>query len=586
MAKTSDDYSVLRMRIVLTILSAYGLALIVFSCYALFTFPEKYFLGPFRFNWTMIQTVVYFIENLIPVNCAAVLLACSLFAPPVPPLKSGIKEAFGRLISSTVVVFIIAGLAYVTLSEGLLPSLHRNLDDLRNRTTVARSYLELAEQAYAVGNTRLRKAYLEYYLTLDPENKTAADTLANLRIYASENAGPEDGPEPRKQARLIDLDTAELFRRAEDSLEAEDYFTAYYFADLARALSPPASTDAGRADELAAAIQAHLDSYKASTEEKTRKAIFEIKTQGHSDLSSNELSLVMRAYYTFLHLSERDPRDLEAKKYLTESVDKLETMAFFRDEIEQFGAMPGINWLFFLNSEAMSENTQILAMGGIITTEKGTYARDIEALTISPSGGVVCRFSARAGKIMNDHEGRPALFMVGIDRANSSNPLLPVYHQGDCDSILYILPPLEDLRLLGMEGRRIESRHLTSLWGMWDKVTPYGYPADVIQIAALMRVAAAFGFIILSLFSLSVGWKLKPSGSLPVFIGILLIPVLPFAAYFLVRLYDYLLTLIVGSALLAWGFSPALIILIALQFALLVMSISTLASQSLKVREL
>ena len=71
MARKRDDYSVLRMRIVLTILSGYGLALIVFFGYALFTFPEKYFLGPFRLNWTLIQTAMYFIENLIPIHCAA-----------------------------------------------------------------------------------------------------------------------------------------------------------------------------------------------------------------------------------------------------------------------------------------------------------------------------------------------------------------------------------------------------------------------------------------------------------------------------------------------------------------------------------
>jgi hypothetical protein len=586
MARSRDDYSALRLRIVLTILSGYGLALIVFFCYTLFTFPEKYFLGPFRLNWTMIQTAVYFIENLIPVNFAAALLACSLFAPPVPPLKSGLKEAFGRLISSTVVVFIIAGLIYVTLAEGFLPSLNRNLDELRNRTIIARSYFDLAEQAQADGDNALRKAYLEYYLTIDPGNQTAAKALENLRIYSSDDSGTGGGSNFRKQARLLNLRTDELISRAMMSVGREDFFTAYYFADLARALSPPGSADAERANELVTGIQAQLASFKASAEERTRKAIFEIKTQGHSDLSSDEVSLVARAYYTFLHLKERDPEDVEAKKYLKESADKLETMAFFRDEIEQFNAMPGINRLFFLNNEEDSENTQILAIGGIITTEKGTYAQDIEAVTVGPDGGVICRFSARAGKIMNDQEGRPAVFMFGLDRKNSSNPLLPVIHQGGCESILYIVPPLEDLRLLGMEGRRIESHHLTSLWGMWDKVAPYGYPADVIQIEALKRIATAFGFIILSLFALTLGWKLKPSGSVPVFIGALLIPVLPIAAYFLVRLYEYLLTLIIGSALLAWGFLPALIVLVALQFALLVMSLFTLASQSLKIRDL
>ncbi len=583
MAKTRDDYSIFRIRIILTILACYALALIIFFCYSLFTFPEKYFLAPFKLNWTLLQSGVYFIEYLIPVHCTAVLLACSAFAPPVPPLKSGFKEAFGRLISSTVAVFIIAGVLYSILAEGLLPSLHRNLVELKNRTTVARSYLELAEQARADGDSRLRKAYLEYYFSIDPENEEAAEILAELRMHSPAQTGLDSGLEPRRQARLLDLDTDELFRRALRSVGREDYFTAYYFADLARALSPPGSAAAARANELAEGIQAQLASFKADAEERTRKAIFEVKTQGHSDLLSNEVSMVARAYYTFLHLTERDPEDREALKYFKESVDKLESMAFFRDEIERFSAMPGTNSLFFLNGDEDSESTQIVAIGGIIKTDNGTFARDINVVTIGANGSVVCRFSAYAGKFMNDSEGRMALFMLGIDRANSSNSLLPEIYEGECESILYIAPPLEDLELMGSEGRRIESHYLTTLWGMWEKVAPYGYPADVIQIETLMRIAAAFGFIILSLFSLSVGWRQKPPAGLPLFTGLLFIPVLPFAVHFLFGLYEYFHTLIVGSALLAWGFAPALIVLIALQFLLLVLSIVILAAQSLKI---
>ena len=97
MAKKRDDYTMLRGRIFLTILSVYGLSLLVFFVYCVFTFPEKNFLSPFRLSWTLLQTVAYFIENLIPVHCAAVLLACSLFTPPRPSLRISLHDAFGRL---------------------------------------------------------------------------------------------------------------------------------------------------------------------------------------------------------------------------------------------------------------------------------------------------------------------------------------------------------------------------------------------------------------------------------------------------------------------------------------------------------
>ncbi len=120
---------------------------------------------------------------------------------------------------------------------------------------------------------------------------------------------------------------------------------------------------------------------------------------------------------------------------------------------------------------------------------------------------------------------------------------------------------------------------------MWETVAPYGYPGDPIRIDALMRIGYAFTFIILSLFALSTGWRLRPASGFPIVAGVIIIPALPVAAYFFFRFYEYVLKLLVGSAMLAWGFTPAMIVLIALNFALIVISIAALASQSLNSRE-
>lgn len=585
MAKTRDDYALLRNRIIIVILSVYGLSFVGFFAYSLFTFPEKYFLHVFRVQWTPLQTLVNFIENLTPVHCAGVLLACSLFAPPQPSLKTGLEDAFTRLVFSTVIVFVLLGGVFVTLSEGLLPVLHGRLGALENRTSVARNYLELAGEARREGNRRLQNAYLEYYLSVDPDNSEALDALAELRKRSGEDAFGTSAPAPLKRARLMDLETSELLGRAMASVQEEDYYTGYYFADLAKALSPAGSPEAKQAGELAASIQRRLASFRADTEERERNAIFEIKTQAHSDLMSDELPLVARAYYTFRLLAENDPADTEAANYLSQSVAKLKTMAFFRDEEERFASMPGANGLFFLNNEPGADTTELVAIGGIIVTEDGTYARDIEAITFGGDGGTISRFAASAGKIMKDEEDRSILYMVGIDRTDSSNTLLPEYTAGEPQDNFRIVPSLDELELLGSEGRDIASYHLHRLWGLWDILVPYGYPGDPIRIAALMRVAEAFAFIILSLLALTIGWRLRPAGGFPVVAGTAGILILPVAAYLFVRFYDYLLMLLVGSTMLAWGFTPAIIVLIALQFALIVFAIAALAAQSLKSRE-
>ncbi len=583
MAKTRDDYVKLSKRIAITLALAYAVSLVFFFGYSLFTFPEKHFLPPFRPSWTFLQTIAYFIDTLIPVHCSAVLVVCSLFAAPVPALKSGLQEAFRRLLFSTVAVFVLFGVLHVALTEGFLPTVYRRLSELENQTTIARSYLklaeELAEEAETRENKKLREAYLEYYLSIDPGNTMAVKSLANLRKQPTRVTGTAEEGGQRRQARLLDMNVEELFARTQQSLDREDYYTALYFADLALALSPRGSEEANRARALTNDIQKELSEFTADTAELEKNAMFELKTQGHSDLSSEEVNLVIRGYYTFMHLRQRDPDDSESAKYLKIAREKLKTMAFFRDEVEPYGSMPGINRLFF------TSNSKVVAIGGIISTDDGRFARDIEVISFSDSGEVTAHFKTSAGKIDTDENGGTVMYLVGVDRTDSSNTLLPEYYIGEPQDTLSLSPSIEELELLGSEGRDIESHYLSRLMRMWDIVAPYGYAADPIQIATLRRVAFAFTLIILSLFTLTLGWKLRPAGAFPILTGIIVVPIFPFAAFFLVRAYEYVLTLLIGSSLLAWGFIPSLIVLIALNFALLVFSIAVLASQLLTSRE-
>ena len=101
----------------------------------------------------------------------------------------------------------------------------------------------------------------------------------------------------------------------------------------------------------------------------------------------------------------------------------------------------------------------------------------------------------------------------------------------------------------------------------------------------MSRIVSSFGFPILSLIALAIGWRLRPESGIPPMFFMLFIPAFPFLAYFAIKLYEYLHRLIIGSVLLAWGFYPALIVLAVLEFILLVLSIYVLAHQSLKIHE-
>ena len=587
MVAKKDDFALLRDRIIITVLFAYVVSLLFFVGYSLFTFPEKLFLYPFRGRWTVMQAAVYFISTLNPVQCTAILLACSFTAPPVPSVGTGATDPLSRLIVTTLTVLILFSGVFVGLSEGLLPSLKRSISELENRTVIARNYFELAGKARSDGELSESEAYLTFYLTVDADHPDALAMLADVRRRMDNARGESASRRPIRNARLTELDPAELIERAQAALALEDYYTAYYFADLAKKLSPPGSRNA--ADTIAASIQERLSSYQADAAELENKALFQMKTKAFNDLSSNDVELVSRAYYTFLMLTQNHADDPEPRNYLSQSIAKLKQLAYFIDEADYLIAMPGLVDLFFVNSSTEDEYVELVAIGRVIQSDNGTFASDIEVVSFLPDGSIRCRTSAETGKIMQSPNGTLSIYMRGIDPIDSAGTRLPNYSGQDseagCGEILSLRPDLGELELVSRSGRNLDSYHLGDLWELGETVSPLGYPADVIQVAVLSRIVSVFGILVLSLLALAIGWRLRSPGGRPPVGGIILIPTFPLIAYFVIEMYEYVHRLIVGASLAIWGFFPSMIILFAIEFVLLAVSILILASQATKIRE-
>ncbi|MBT3275284.1 MAG: hypothetical protein HN368_19170, partial [Spirochaetales bacterium] len=427
MARIKDDYSILRNRIIVSVLILYGVSFVVVFIYALFTFPEKNFLQLYRAPWTLYQTVLYFIGTLIPMQCTAVLLTCSFTAPPIPSLKTGPSESFSRLVSSTIGIVILLSISFVVLSEGLTPALERRLDNLQYRTIVLRNYFDLAETSRRSGDLERSEKYLEYYLHEYPGDRAAALILSEVRKQSGGGEQDAASEQVRHKARLTELDPAGLLVMAKSSLSTEEYFTAYYFANLAADMSPFGSPNKEAAIEITSAIQERLSSYKDDKAELERKALFEVKTQGFSDLSSSEVTLNIKAYYTFLVLSQRYPEDPEPRTYLNQSIEKLSSSVFFLSEVEDILSMPGLHDLFFVNSESGAPIRQLVSIGKVIEMENGTYARDIESVTFDADGSLLSHQRASVGKILNTNDGSLAIYMRGIDPDDSTRFLEPEY---------------------------------------------------------------------------------------------------------------------------------------------------------------
>ena len=586
MAKTQDDYLRLRNRILLALAISYGICFLFFFGYALFTFPEKAFLRPFRVQWTFAQSTINFINSLLAVQCAAILATCAFTAPPVPSLKVSHSEGFSRLVSSTVVILILLSLVFVVLSEGLRPGLSRKLAHMEYRTTILRNYLDLATASRKAGNLAQSEAYLEYYLSVYRDDPSAISLQSAVRRQAAELTDTAEDSQQRLPTRPVSVVPADLINRARRAADNEDYYTAYYYADLVSDMTQPASVEWQAGKEILEAIQEHLSVFSQDKAELERKGLFEVKTKGLIDLSSEDPSQIIRAYYTFLTLSIEHPDDPEVKTYLNRSIETLSTSVFFLQEVENIVSMPGLHDLFFINSPPDSQRTQLLSIGKIIRTETGTYAQDVEALTITQDGTVVCHMQASVGKIMTGSGDRSAIYLTGIDRYDSARYVEPVYltraDDTACEEVLTLRPASHELETIYALREDLSLLSIFQLREMWDVSASYGYSDMHVKAEAISRLAPLFGFLILSLGALGLGWRLGPVNGMPPPMGMLLIPALPFLAHTVIEVYLYLHNIFIGATVMTWGFAPSLIILLALDFILLAITIVVLAGQSLK----
>ena len=107
----------------------------------------------------------------------------------------------------------------------------------------------------------------------------------------------------------------------------------------------------------------------------------------------------------------------------------------------------------------------------------------------------------------------------------------------------------------------------------------FGYLSDPVNILMLERILKPFTFLLVSFFSVSLGWFLRiRKFSFPWF-PILMIPIITLMIYELLSVYEYAMNLFLGFVLLQTGFYLALAFLLISQALLLFISMVSIASQ-------
>ena len=586
MAKIKDDAGVIFSRILLITILAYCVGFLVYFGIAIFSFPEKYFLSLFRIKWTFLTGMRDFIHFLIPVHCAAILVAPS-FTPPteISFSSGGATSMQGKAMTQMVIFFLISTAIYTGMYEGIEPVLNRRIHNYRLQTELAKSYLAQGDSYRERGDQVESRQYYKRYLSIDPGNKEVADILNRSnngtlqKAVREEHLMESNNEDPQSPQKLL--------RISREYAQNGDLFTAYYFATLSANTAEAQGTIREDARRYSAVLLQQLKSSIAAVEESQTEKTFRAKQRAMDDLSSNDPASMIRAYFDLTELKTNQPEDNEIDILLQESLKRLRAVTFFLPKAKDAAAMPGIQQVFFVNAGESLYPVQIMYFGKLIRTVAGAYVQGVEILEFDIDRNLTFQLSAPYGELLENDSGTRSLILRGIDPEDKNKNIEPHYISGSrldpSPDVFGVFPTFLDLELLA--GNDVTSTGLAALLNMGAIAERYGYRKEPSQIEALVRLTRPFGFFILSLLSAMLGWRMKSEAGRPPIFPLLFIPFFPVAVYFCVTAYQYTQRILLGVILLSSGFTLALITEFTIQGVLIIGAALLFAGYSMPSHE-
>ena len=555
------------------LLAFYALSLGAFFAYAVVTFSATSYLPALRWEYALKRAFILFMDYLIPVHAAAVAVAASLSFDNSAP-RPGRARPFSRIVSSTLVAFLVLTAVYTALAEGVAPGARKRLADMQYLSRVAGEYKRQAAVAMQGKDYRAALEAIDRYLGVDPGNAQ----MAAQRLDASSRAARLGAPEPQTLPAASDTtsgqaDVQALVVKARDSEAKGDWFAAHYYAQAAVGLDPR------RVDALQIVSDASNKLAGLSAEQKDAAAaqLFALKKDALDKLERND---ALGAYYAFTSLAADNPKDADIKNYLSVAKAAAGKAVFFIDEASKIETLPGVQGILFLNRND-AEMTEAVSIGKMVEMPGGdAFFFDIEAVRYDASGVVAWHFTAPYGRRDGD-----SILMHAVNRTTQAGQLVPQIREGTRPApelyVLRLSPTVEELRALSSGRDALSTMGISEMWGLRSRLGSYGLARQAIGVEMTMRLVMPFAFLILSILCTAMGWamRVRGGGKVPA-AGIILMPLLPVVLALMSLLYLYAHRIIIGFTVIGFGLTVAFITLAAIQLLLLSAALVLLAGQS------
>jgi len=407
-----------------------------------------------------------------------------------------------------------------------------------------------------------------------------APEAAEKTVQGSENLLP--GMKPP-------VDATDALGMAKQALQEGRPYDAHWLATMARRLAKEGSPEAASAVQLAAQAWEAVKTLTPSAKETQAYNLFQRKQEGYNALVSGDW---VRGYYIFKDLALQNPKDPDVRNYLGLASKGLQKQAFFVDEIgKSLGTVFG-NLLFSLPGE---NGRYILRLTTLSLLSDGAYALGIELLTVDPSFSIRYRVTAPYGKIVPftvdsgeqdqdkaQKKTQLALLLRAVDRNDSKRQWSATWStevppEGPTNQI--ILPvSFEDFNLAVRIERGLRDLSITDLFKGSQRFSSYGFIPQTFQAELLRRISEPLEFLILAVFMLALGWRLRATKKVGI-LGIPMVVLLPFVMNGITQLFGRSMEIVGQWLVLTQPFALALPLFITLEAGLILGALIFLAGQ-------
>lgn len=571
----------------------YILGFLFFFVFAILNFTvsgvdQRYFAA-----WISAESFINWFDAIIILTVTAFITAFSLFISrkDMPSTAPDVIKMMQGMVAGILILTIF----FAILQYGLYPRVVQTRDDYLRFTQRSRALLESVAVFQQEDDYASAIQSLQEYLTIHEADDEAQLELLNMQRELVQQAdNGEVGIDYADRISVRAQHAGDLLARARRRADSEDWFSALYYGRLAKRFDPSREDVTRFVQQVENKIGAaeRLEGADLSIDEQQQQQLFRGKQLGlHALLRGDPV----QAYYIFLQLEEDFPFDPDVRKYLPITVSGdhemgvigVRDLTFFIPEAQEALNLPGYNDLLLVHRWD-NERRELVSIGKMVYGRSGVFFDRIEFIALDENGRILHHMSAPRGKLVSGNMDPIVISLHGIHPQYAEIWEEPQYHVGSFENPDNFLLQLNiSLRELESFDGLLEDLAYTPL-GLYRalQVWPeYGFDVAVPAVYFFMALLRPFTLFLLVFAAMGLAIRLHSRyyGRFPIS-GVLLIPLIPVAAAYAVRTYEYVMQIFIATTVTGLGFAAALAILLLLQIFMFTAAL-LFTTRELMVRE-